>query len=216
MKDPSIVAISRFTMLSTKSDFPPICPVWSTVDIRSGIWTIRVDSSSLSSSTSSNNSHTMVRNIHYWRVTIRGETTTEGHVELHWFLLYTLTERIYTVKLLPLVSLVSLIQLLLVPTAATAASQQLYCHGTAVAVTPCPHPSPRDKGEGQSWQSANFLSPDVLLVHASVKLRFSGDFAIKKQLPVNLISRGRNLREGTKQRFHEFLFNFQINFVFYL
>ena len=76
-KDPTIVAISRFAMLSTKSDFPPICPVWSTVDIRSRIRTIRVDSSRLSCHLQVQiNSHTMVWNIHYWPVTIRGKAIT--------------------------------------------------------------------------------------------------------------------------------------------
>ena len=60
--------------------------------------------------------------------------------------------------------------------------------------------------------TVNFLSLDAL--RAYIKLHFSGDFAIEKQFPVNLISEEKIYTNQLV--FHEFVSNFSFSnkFVF--
>ena len=153
-------------MVLTKLNIPPIWAVWSTVDIPSRTWMVRFDSSRLSSST-------MVWNIHYWRVTIRGKTTTERPC---WTALisaiYINRKNIHCEN--------AAVGMASVTGSVSTGPHRCYCCFAAAilsryiagAAAPSP-PHPAIKGRGGAIIIANSLSPSVLSIHVYIKLRFS-------------------------------------------
>ena len=113
--------------------------------------------------------------------------------------------------MLPLVWLVSLVQFLLVLTAATAASQQLYCQGISLVPLP-PRPlTPQSRGGEERGNYYSKFSVAKCAIDTRVhQIPLLCDVANEKQFPVNLTF------EEKSAQFNYFMnscpiFNFQMN-----